>query len=63
MEGLGELAHVAVRQVASDTPACSSSNDYNGRLGIRVSAIFVILVGSLFGTSSKGINWMALTIS
>lgn len=28
---------------------CSPSNEFNGRIGIRVSAIFVILAGSLFG--------------
>lgn len=28
---------------------CSSGNQFNGRIGIRVSAIFVILAGSLFG--------------
>lgn len=29
---------------------CSTGNEYDGRLGLRVSAIFVILVGSLLGT-------------
>lgn len=28
---------------------CSSRNEFDGRIGIRISAIFVILVGSLFG--------------
>ncbi|KAF1841714.1 Zip-domain-containing protein [Cucurbitaria berberidis CBS 394.84] len=28
---------------------CSSENDYDGRMGIRISSIFVILVGSMFG--------------
>lgn len=63
MADIGDLADVAVRQVAaaasiaasiatsaaSDTTPCSTSNDYDGRMGIRISAIFVILVGSLFG--------------
>ncbi|KAI9672413.1 MAG: hypothetical protein M1829_004492 [Trizodia sp. TS-e1964] len=35
---------------ASTTPGCSAGNDFDGRLGLRISAIFVILVGSLFGT-------------
>ena len=30
-------------------PTCSPGNDYDGRLGVRISAIFVILVGSLLG--------------
>lgn len=29
---------------------CDPGNEYDGRLGLRVSAIFVILVGSLLGT-------------
>ena len=29
--------------------ACSTSNDYDGRLGLRISAIFVILLGSMSG--------------
>lgn len=28
---------------------CAGSNDYDGRIGVRISAIFVILVTSLFG--------------
>lgn len=28
---------------------CFSRNEFDGRIGIRISAIFVILVGSLFG--------------
>ena len=28
---------------------CDEGNDYDGRMGLRVSAIFVILVGSFFG--------------
>lgn len=31
------------------TPQCDTGNDYNGDLGIRISAIFVILVGSSLG--------------
>jgi zinc transporter 1/2/3 len=30
---------------------CDAGNEYNGLLGVRISAIFVILIGSLFGTS------------
>ena len=69
MSSLGDLAHVAVRQVAaaaassavapatpeaSDKPACSTSNEFDGRIGLRISAIFVILVGSLFGMNLSG---------
>ena len=34
---------------ATSAPACELGNDYDGRIGIRVSAIFVILLGSLLG--------------
>lgn len=30
-------------------PACASDNDYDGRIAVRISAIFVILMGSVFG--------------
>ncbi|CRG88074.1 hypothetical protein PISL3812_05101 [Talaromyces islandicus] len=29
--------------------ACDSGNEFDGRIGLRISSIFVILVGSLFG--------------
>lgn len=29
--------------------ACNTGNDYNGRIGVRISAVFVILVCSCFG--------------
>ena len=55
------MAGVVARQVSStaaaamtsamSTPqtACASDNDFDGRIGLRVSAIFVIMAGSLFG--------------
>lgn len=58
---MGNLEHVTqlvIRQAASTaattaaestTVSCDPGNDYDGRIGLRVSAIFVILVGSLFG--------------
>lgn len=30
---------------------CQADNDYDGRMGVRISAIFVIGVSSLFGKS------------
>jgi zinc transporter 1/2/3 len=29
---------------------CVGDNEYDGRMGLRISAIFVILIGSTFGT-------------
>lgn len=54
-----ELARLVVRQ-ATDTPAatpeedatsgtCATGNDYDGRMGVRISSIFVILIGSCLG--------------
>ena len=34
---------------AGPAPACNSTNEYDGRMGLRISSIFVILVGSTFG--------------
>ena len=31
------------------TPACETGNEYDGSLGLRISAIFIILVGSGLG--------------
>lgn len=31
------------------TTTCGGPNEYDGRLGVRISAIFVILVGSMLG--------------
>ncbi|PSN69994.1 ZIP zinc/iron transport family [Corynespora cassiicola Philippines] len=50
-----ELARLVVRQAEEAAgeeaapPSCSSSNEYNGRMGLRISAVFVILVGSTLG--------------
>ncbi|MCJ1301956.1 hypothetical protein MMC08_004757 [Hypocenomyce scalaris] len=65
MSNLEELAYLVGRQVsavangsatttttldgATSIPACVPDNDFDGRIGLRVSAIFVILIGSLFG--------------
>lgn len=51
-----EVARLVLRQEpplqeddTTTTPICETGNDYDGRMGVRISAIFVILVGSLFG--------------
>ncbi|KAL8785795.1 MAG: hypothetical protein Q9213_003173 [Squamulea squamosa] len=58
MESLHEATRVIARQVAPSAVleaaaetavACDSGNEFDGRTGVRISAIFVILVGSLFG--------------
>ncbi|PNS21817.1 Anthranilate synthase component 1 [Sphaceloma murrayae] len=63
-ESLQRLAWHVIRQANEDTatssevapepspeapPACDVGNEYNGRLGLRISAIFVILVGAGLG--------------
>ncbi|KAL9100498.1 MAG: hypothetical protein Q9163_004137 [Psora crenata] len=60
MSTVERIANLVVRQAlntaAATTPAeeappppCSADNDYDGRLGVRISAIFVILLGSTLG--------------
>lgn len=54
-----QLTYLVVREAASNstsdssgddtTGQCSAGNDYDGKLGVRISAIFVILVGSFLG--------------
>ena len=39
----------AATMTPSTTPGCDVGNGFDGRIGLRVSAIFVILVSSLFG--------------
>ncbi|KAF7159348.1 hypothetical protein CNMCM5623_004662 [Aspergillus felis] len=47
MQGLHTLL---VRDSATGaTPSCDTGNAYDGRMGLRISSIFVILVGSMFG--------------
>ncbi len=72
MMDFGAITQLVVRQATSTTtPAtaattapsttvtCDASNGYDGRIGLRVSAVFVILIGSLFGreiASSKKVQ-------
>ena len=54
----------ATSSAAAETTAagCDSGNDYDGRIGLRISAIFVILIGSCFGKfRSDIISAMKLT--
>lgn len=64
MSAVEAIANVVARQAAGTAaatltaaataqPACSSDNEYDGRIGLRVSSIFVILVGSTFGESNE----------
>lgn len=46
MEKANELAMLVTRQ---STDTCQTGNDYDGRIGVRISAIFVILLGSCIG--------------
>ena len=46
-----QIAIAAAATPSSSRPACDETNAFDGRIGVRISAIFVILVGSLFGTA------------
>ncbi|KAL3465474.1 Zinc/iron permease [Aspergillus heterothallicus] len=42
--------HALVRRADDGAlPSCETGNEYDGRMGLRISSIFVILVGSTFG--------------
>lgn len=49
------VARLVLRQASDDsaeTPVvCEGGNSYDGRTGVRISSIFVILLGSLFGAA------------
>jgi zinc transporter 1/2/3 len=34
-----------------EVPQCGNGNDYDGRMGLRISSIFVIGFGSMLGMS------------
>ena len=42
---------VATTAVTRAPGGCESGNEYDGRIGLRISAIFVILVGSTLGNA------------
>ncbi len=42
-------AAAAATSSSSAPPVCMPDNEYDGRIGLRISAIFVILIGSVFG--------------
>ncbi|CBX95093.1 hypothetical protein IAQ61_009800 [Plenodomus lingam] len=44
-------ARLVLRQDAGEPPVveCETANEYDGRMGIRISSIFVILIGSMWG--------------
>lgn len=48
-----EVARLVLRDDEPSPGHCITQNDYDGRLGIRISSIFVILVGSVFGRYCK----------
>lgn len=47
----GDLTHLIVRESAATetSPSCDTGNEYDGRLGLRVAALFVIWLGSSAG--------------
>lgn len=49
MDFANDLAHLVARQGATTTPACDTGNDYNGRIGLRIAALFIIWFTSTVG--------------
>jgi zinc transporter 1/2/3 len=59
MNAAMDVARLVLRQESTppveapvEAKQCEGQNSYDGRMGVRISAIFVILVGSLFGKSN-----------
>jgi solute carrier family 39 (zinc transporter), member 1/2/3 len=46
-----DLTHLVIRESAAieSQPSCNTGNEYNGRLGRRIAAIFIIWLGSSVG--------------
>lgn len=70
MVNLKDVTQLVIRQAASTTTttaaqsttiSCDTGNGYDGRIGLRVSAIFVILVGSTFGKKNGSLENTSLT--
>lgn len=58
----GSATGSTVNQAAA-IPACAAENQFDGRIGLRVSAIFVILAGSLLGTCGRPIRPRNITVT
>lgn len=43
------MASQLIHALAPRAEACDTSNDYDGRMGLRISSVFVILIASTFG--------------
>jgi zinc transporter 1/2/3 len=48
MDLASNIAHLATRQSGA-TPACDTGNDYDGRIGLRIAALFIIWATSTVG--------------
>ena len=51
MADFNHLNRLIARQDDSTQPACDTGNDYDGRIGLRVAALFIIWVTSSIGAS------------
>ena len=51
MAAIHDTLHLALRQSDQQViqPSCDTGNDYDGRIGLRVAAIFIIWFGSMVG--------------
>src|SRR5271156_3649378 len=52
MAAVHDALHLTLRQSSQQTiqPACDTGNNYDGRIGLRVAAIFIIWLGSTVGS-------------
>jgi solute carrier family 39 (zinc transporter), member 1/2/3 len=50
MADVSNMAHLVLRQDSEEvTPTCDTGNEYDGRMGLRIAALFIIWVTSSFG--------------
>lgn len=51
MATFNNIAHLVLRQESEDEPApsCDTGNEYDGRMGLRIAALFIIWVTSSIG--------------
>lgn len=48
-QAVGTAAATSAAVAEITAAGCASGNDYDGRIGVRISALFVILIGSTLG--------------
>jgi solute carrier family 39 (zinc transporter), member 1/2/3 len=52
MADINSVAHLVLRQESEEpVPSCATGNDYDGRMGLRIAALFIIWITSSLGAT------------